>query len=112
MSDIRCQDHLFFLRRRPRCVDGSLNLSSRVNKSFNKDSQASNYYDPLDPSINIDQGLIEAHLDMQQEAYDDARFEELTARVKKLERERSALVKYKDWADRYIRRKREELKKL
>ena len=46
-------DNLYFLKRRPRCADGSLNLSHKVNKGYPKHQSATDYYDPKDPSNNV-----------------------------------------------------------
>ena len=58
LDKIRCYDHLYHLRRRPRCIDGTLNLNSRVNRSFAKVSKVSDFYDPYDPSIDVDEAVI------------------------------------------------------
>jgi hypothetical protein len=58
LAEIRRCDSLYHLRRRPRCVDGSLNLNSRVNRSFHKVARVSDYYDPYDPTIDIDEAMI------------------------------------------------------
>ena len=47
---MRDPELLFHLRRRPRCLDGSLDMRCSVNKGFTKWSHVSNFYDPKDPS--------------------------------------------------------------
>ena len=61
-SKIKDVENLFFLKRRPRCVDGSLNYSHKVNKGFPKNQVATDYYDPKDPSSKVDQAQIEGLL--------------------------------------------------
>ena len=59
LADIRRYNDLYHLRRRPRCVDGSLNLKSKVNRCFTKVARVSDYYDPSDPTIDIDEAMIQ-----------------------------------------------------
>ena len=50
------------LRRRPRCLDGTLNLRFKANQSFQKHDLVTNFYDPKDPSINLGQDVIKIYL--------------------------------------------------
>ena len=59
MAEIRRSDDLYHLRRRPRCIDGSLNLNSRANKAFRKNSLVSDYYDPNDPTLDVEVAVIQ-----------------------------------------------------
>ena len=49
LAEIRDISALYHLRRRPRCIDGTLDMRFRVNKAFTKRDQVSDYYDPLKP---------------------------------------------------------------
>ena len=91
LERIRNTNKLYHLRRRPRCADGRLDLRHKVNRAFSKHAVVTDYYDPQDPTKAVDQDVIQQCLDRQQEEYDNARFEELSAKVKKLEEEQSSL---------------------
>ena len=58
LAVIRDPDRLGHLRRRPRCSDGSLDMRSKANKSLYKYAKVSDYYDPEDPDVDVDQALI------------------------------------------------------
>ena len=47
LDEIRDARRLKHLRLRPRNLDGSLNLSCKVNRAFGKHDQVSDYYDPV-----------------------------------------------------------------
>ena len=59
LAEMRRYDELYHLRRRPRCIDGSLNLNSRANKAFRKNSLVSDYYDPNDPTLDVEVAVIQ-----------------------------------------------------
>ena len=82
LAEIRNHGRLKHLLRRPRCRDGSLDMRCKVNWSFSKTDQVTDYYDPIDPSIDISQVVIQQYLADQQRRYDNARFKELTSCVK------------------------------
>ena len=98
LAEIRDHERLGYLRRRPRCHDGTLDMRCRANQGLEKHAAVTNFYDPAEPSVVIKEAAIQKLLSKQQEQYDKARFEELVARVKKLERERSSLLHYKEKA--------------
>ena len=112
LAEIREGSTLAHLRRRARCPDGSLDMRHRANKAFRKDSLVSDFYDPEDPAINVESAVIKLYLLDQQQRYDAARHQELTARVKKLELERFALLRSKEKAKKDISYYRQELKRL
>ena len=60
----------------------------------------------------IPESEIELYQDQQQRDYDDARHQQLLARIRELERECSALRQFKAKAEKYIAKKREELRGL
>ena len=112
LAQIRDSNRLLHLRRRPRCANGCLDMRARVNRSFSKDSHVTDYYDPLDPSAVVSLDEILLYQVQQQRDYDDARFQQLHSRIEQLERERSALLKFKASAEKYIIKKRIEIKQL
>ena len=58
-AKIKDVENLFFLKRRPRCADGTLNFSYKVNKGYPRHLAATDYYDPKDPSSNVAQDTID-----------------------------------------------------
>ena len=58
-AKIKDVETLFFLKRRPRCADGTLNFSYKVNKGYPRHLAATDYYDPKDPSSNVAQDSID-----------------------------------------------------
>ena len=103
LAEIRDARFLKHLKQRHRCADGSLDMRYRENKAFQKHEQVvTDYYDPAEPAVNVKASVIEQLQLTQQREYDQARFEELAARVKKLELERSSLVRFKEKARKLI----------
>jgi hypothetical protein len=112
LAEMRDNSTLAHLRRRARCPDGSLDMRLRANKGLRKDSKVSDYYDPTRPDVDVDQEVIELYLVDQQQRYDSARYQELTARVKALELERSSLLRFKEKAKKHITQQREEIRRF
>lgn len=112
LTEIRDGDRLGHLRRRPRCSDRSLDKRHKVNRAFSKTALVTNYYDPADPDVDVEEAVIEMYLTEQQQAYDAARFEELTTRVRELEQERVELRGWKAKAQRLLRSQCSQLEKL
>ena len=98
LEEIRDPGRLGPLRRRPRCADGTLDMRHWANRGLSKRAQVTDYYDPAEPGALVEAAVIEQLQADQQERYDAARFHELTERVAKLERERAALLRYREKA--------------
>ena len=98
LEEIRDPNRLSHLRRRPRCADGSLDMRNSVNQALKKNDRVTDFYDPIFPGALVETATIEQLQADQQQRYDAARFRELTDRVDKLERERSALLRYQEKA--------------
>ena len=58
LEEIRDHNALGPYRRRPRCVDGTLDMRYKVNKSFSKHDRVSDYYDPARPAIDIEEATL------------------------------------------------------
>ena len=112
LAVIRDPDRLGHLRRRPRCSDGSLDMRSKANKNLSKYARVTDYYDPADPAVDVNQALIDDMLKEQQKIYDEARFKDLTTRIRELEEERSELRRFKARALRLLRHQFSLLEKL
>jgi hypothetical protein len=81
LAEIRDISTLAHLRRRARCPDGTLDMRHKANKGHRKDSKVSDYYDPTEPDVDVDLEVIELYQVDQQQRYDSARYQELTAKV-------------------------------
>ena len=85
MAEIRIYKCLRGLKLRGRNKDGALDHRCHENKGFSKYAVLTDYYDPNKPEEDVPQALIKKLQDQQMQLYDEARFEELTARIKELE---------------------------
>ena len=92
LDEIRDYRRLKHLRLRPRNLDGSLNLSCKVNRAFTKHQQVSDYYDPEQTSVDVHPWVIQELKDLQQKEYDDLRFKELKQRYMVLHADRDRLI--------------------
>ena len=112
LEEIRDPTRLGHLRRRPRCADGSLDMRYKVNRGLSKLEMAAEFYDPAHPAVLVEEAVVRQLRANQQERYDQARFRELTARVAKLEQERSTLLRYREKARQLRQTQRAQLDRL
>ena len=87
-------------------------MRHKVNKGLSKLEMAAEFYDPDQPEALVAETVIRKLRADQQERYDQARFRILTARVAKLEKERSTLLRYRDKARDLLRTQRDRLDRL
>ena len=69
-----------------------------VNKGLSKLDMAAEFYDPAHPAVLVEESVVRQLRTNQQERYDQARFQVLMARVAKVEKERSTLLRYREKA--------------
>ena len=84
LAELRDADRLGSLLRRPRCADGSLDKRCKANRGLSKDALVTDYYDPEQPAVNIEEAVIEELRRQQQERFDALCFKDLTAQVAQL----------------------------
>ena len=96
------------MRRRPRCQDGTLDLRFKVNIAFDKNADVTDYYDPMQPKVNIKQRTIDMLEARLKSDYDKAKFGELQEQLDELKMEVDSLKKYEALAAKY----RRDLQKL
>ena len=101
-DEIRDPTRLGHLRRRPRCTDGSLDMRHKVNRGLSKLEMAAEFYDPDQPATLIEDAVIHQLRADQQARYDAIRFQVLTERIAKLEKERSTLLRYREKARKLL----------
>lgn len=85
-AKIKDVNNLGFLKRRPRCPDGSLDIRMKVNRKFDKYEYVTDYYHPENPDVEVTQASIDQALRDQQEEFEKIRFKELAAQKAKLDR--------------------------
>ena len=112
LEEIRDPTRLGHLRRRPRCADGTLDMRHKVNKGLSKLEMTAEFYDPAQPAVLVEEAVIRQLRADQQARYDEARFRVLTARVAKLEKERSTLLRYREKARQLLQTQRTQLDRL
>ena len=87
-------------------------MRCKANSGFAKHARVTDYFDPADPSVVIGDAVIQEALDRQQKEYDELRYKELMDRVLRLEKERTALEKFKQKAKKLMTHHSVELNRL